>query len=146
MMRTVWLAGCLVAASGGVLAECSAPSCSNDPLPLGDEALRWSPAARAERYEVARVLESGKAEYFDLTETGTACVAPSDTVLLAVRACNAVGCSGWSEPVEFGAWACVRQFNWRTDVTGEPIADRCEAPCYAGAPLRFAGSIAECAP
>jgi hypothetical protein len=105
-----------------LLTLCVLNACSDDSVGvLGNERVCWDASENTVTYEVAA--------------DGVLCVAvlapeTCDTLLptcrgdeIRTRACNAYGCSGWSDPVEAWPYLC--------------IDGNREVPCFTGAPCRL---------
>ena len=126
---------------------CVMDSCSDDSAGvLGNERLCWDDSDGATNYEIAA--------------DGALCVsvlapATCDTILptcrgdaVRVRACNEVGCSAWSDPVEVLPYACIRTTGCAYSDDGDSRNDgcqTCESRCFDGAPRRLP-TLQECVP
>lgn len=122
--------------------------CSNDSLGLpvlGDEVLAWEavPDTDLQAYEVWRQEGPCLVVNPALTSirvSGTSCLAPNDTALLRVRACDTGGlCGDFSNEVEFLPFTCI---SGREEVTLGPdprdtFNPNCEAMCFADATYRL---------
>ena len=122
----------------GLVLLCVLDICSNDRLGiLDDQGLQWdapTPVIPITTYEIHR---NGSpcmiilAPATSVRVAGTECLEERGQALLTVKACNTVGCSAPSDPVEFLTYSCLRY-------------PGCESPCFPEAPLYLSERYGPC--
>jgi len=114
-------------------AWCQFEDCSNDWTILGDEAFCFDNPGDDD-IVYYQIWEARTARFcaisFEVQQpticvqmAGSECIAHNDTAVVTVRACDALQCGPFSEPVEYLPWVCIEGST--------------EVPCYEGAWCRL---------